>query len=508
MVQTDLFESLAPSPALSDRRLAMEIFKHAPDVSRDGLSVRTCGWLPARRIDSAGHTHIDQRAIFWLALPLMVSSAVQIVLGVTDMWFIGRISTQALAAVGAVQSLMNAILMVLGGGAMAVQAIVARSFGARCYVRAAKAVWTGLWATLCIAPLLIGIAASSAVILTPLKLNPEIETLASAFWFPRMAGSSLGIAGSAVLGYFCGIGQPRVTLLVTGVVAVVNALFNQFFIFHLGLGVAGSGWASTAAQGIGLLLAMATFLSRGYRRVYKPQLTWRLHVVDFWSQLRMGFTIGLLPAADMLAFWFFQVMQVRYDTVGGAATQMVAVLGSIASIPGLGLASAGMTLVGQSIGAGDRNWASRLGTYAILQTAVYMGGIGAILAFSGPWILPWFASGHDAVSGAVIALGTHLVWFNLGCQFFDGLYFGSSLCLRAAGDVTVPAALALPLAWAMFLPLAQSLTFPPGGGQFEFLPQFGLGTAGGWAAVLVYSTLIGSALFLRWQLGTWRKIRA
>src|ERR1700689_5008934 len=79
--------------------------------------------LPAQRIDAAGGTHVDQRAVLALALPLMANSAVQIVLNLTDMWFMGRISTKALAAVGAVQWLIVAAVLVLGGAGMAVQTL-------------------------------------------------------------------------------------------------------------------------------------------------------------------------------------------------------------------------------------------------------------------------------------------------------------------------------------------------------------------------------------------------
>src|SRR5580658_7280966 len=77
--------------------------------------------LPALRIDARGRAHIDQRAVMALALPLMANSAVQIVLNLTDVWFVGRISTQALAAVGSVQWLVLVVVLVVGSVSMGVQ---------------------------------------------------------------------------------------------------------------------------------------------------------------------------------------------------------------------------------------------------------------------------------------------------------------------------------------------------------------------------------------------------
>ena len=53
-----------------------------------------------------------------------------------------------------------------------------------------------------------------------------------------------------------------------------------------------------------------------------------------------------MPAADMLGFSIFQMMQVRLGTVGGAASQIVIVLTSVAYMGGYGIALAGTTLVG------------------------------------------------------------------------------------------------------------------------------------------------------------------
>jgi MATE family multidrug resistance protein len=71
----------------------------------------------------------------------------------------------------------------------------------------------------------------------------------------------------------------------------------------------------------------------------------------------------------------------------------------------------------------------------------------------------------------------------------------------------VPAALVLSVALLLFVPLAHALTFAPGQGWVNFLPQFGLGAVGGWVAVLIYVMVLGSTLFLRWRSRAWQRIR-
>ena len=463
--------------------------------------------LPAQRIDSAGRAHVDQRAVMALALPLMANSAVQIVLNLTDMWFMGHISTKALAAVGAVQWLVVVGVLLLGGAGLAVQTLVAQSFGARRYARASQSLWTALWAMACAAPLFILVGAASHLILAPFAFDREVEQLAAAYWFPRMGGAFIGAAVWATFGFFNGVGRPRVTLWITVITTVTNALFNPLFIFRLGWGIAGSAWATNVAQLTGLLCAVAVFLRAHYRHRYRSHLTWHPHGGRLWQQLQLGVPMGLTPAADLMAFAMFQMMQTRLGTVGGAATQMVVILTSIAYMPGFGIASAGTTLVGQSIGAGARGWALRVGTRVILLAGLYMGGIGVLIALGGRWLLPFFTGAHDADAAAAVALGTRLLWLAAGYQFFDGLNLGSGMCLRGAGDVRVPAALVLPVALLLFAPLAHAFTFAPGQGWVRFLPQFGWGAVGGWAAVLIYVMVLGTTLFVRWRSRAWQRIR-
>jgi PBP4 family serine-type D-alanyl-D-alanine carboxypeptidase len=340
---------------------------------------------------------------------------------------------------------------------------------------------------------------------TPFGIAAATRDMALSYWGPRMLGAPLGVALWAVLGFFNGIGKAGITLRITLGVAVANAFLNQWFIFGLGGGIAGSAWATGAAQLLGLLAALWFFLSPTYRKRYSTTQTTRLQLAPLWRQNRLGLPIGLLFAADIFGFAMFQLMQVRLGTIDGAATQIVMVLTSFCYLPAFGIAMAGTTLVGQAIGAGNRDWAAKVGNGVIVLAVAYMGLIGVALACCGPWIMPWFA-GRGAEAAAIAAQGCILLWIAAAYQIFDGLSISSGSCLRGAGDAIVPAALVLLLSWGLFVPLAHSLSFAPGAGWFHGLPQFGLGAVGGWFAAVAYIFCLGTLLFARWRAGTWRRI--
>jgi MATE family multidrug resistance protein len=175
-------------------------------------------------------------------------------------------------------------------------------------------------------------------------------------------------------------------------------------------------------------------------------------------------------------------------------------------MPGVGLAMTGTTLVGQAIGADDKDWARRIGNFIIALCTGYMGLVGLLIAVCGPWLVPSFVPADDPLAADVVRTGTTILWIAAAYQLFDGLNFGSSFCLRGAGDAVVPAAMVLALSWLIFVPLAHMLTFQLGQGWVDWLPQFGLGAIGGWMAAVLYITALGLAMYLRWRSGAWRSI--
>jgi MATE family multidrug resistance protein len=462
--------------------------------------------LPARRIGSDGRPRVDYRAIAALALPLMLNSSVQAVIGLTDTWFVGHLSTTAMAAMASIYWLVFFFIVLLGGIGLAVQTFVAQSEGSRRRWRAGHATWVALWGALLTAPVFAALAWGGHWLVSPFGLDDELERLALEFWTPRMLGAPIGVALWAVLGFFNGISRPRITVMTTILVAVVNAGLNQVFIFRLGWGIAGSAWATNVSMAFGVVFALWMFLRPDLRRDYRTHLTWRPDLSNLAREFRLGLPMGAMYAADLFGMALFQLMQVRLGEVDGATTQVVVMLTSVSYLPGVGLALAGTTLVGQAIGAGDRDWARQLGNAVIRMTVAYMGVVGVALAALGPWLMPAFVATGDPNGAAVTRLGTVLLWIAAGYQLFDGLNLGSGFALRGAGDVRFPAIIFLVLAWGVFVPLAYMLSFAPGQGWFSGLPQFGLGAVGGWLAMLVYVVLLGGALYLRWRSGAWRRI--
>jgi MATE family multidrug resistance protein len=462
--------------------------------------------LPAQRTDAHGKTSIDYRAIVLLAAPLVLNSGVQTLLNLTDTWFLGRLSTDAVAAMATIYWPIIAIIMLLSGVGMAVQTVVAQAYGAGDLPRAAQATWLGLWSSAIAIPLFAAIAFAGPFMLRPFGLEPQVERLAADFWFPRLLCAPVGVALWAMFGFFNGVGRTKVTVAVSSCVALANVALNPLFMFKLGLGMAGSAWATSVAMSIGLVMALILWHGPRYRIAFAVASMRRLDGPRLKQQLVLGFPMGLLYAADLIGASVFQIMEVDLSPADGAVTQIVMMLTSAAYLPGVGIAIAGTTLVGQSIGAGNRDWAFRVGNGTIVLAAGYMGFIGLVIAALGPWILPLFVQASDPLAPQVIGLGGTILWIAAGYQLFDGLNLGSGFALRGAGESAVPAALVIVLSWFIFVPLAHTMIFDHSQAWISGLPQLGWGSIGGWSALLVYVLLLGTTLWVRWRSRAWQGI--
>jgi MATE family multidrug resistance protein len=460
--------------------------------------------LPASRMDEHGQPRVDLRAILAMAFPLFIHAGLQAVLNLTDTWFVSRISSQAVAGVGGVYWLILGLLLLVTGMGMAVQTYAAQAYGARKYGRAARSAWNGLWLAALTIPVFALLVWLGDRLVPALALPDGVGQSALDYWGPRFSGGPIAVAQTAVLSFFMAIGQVRLALSVNIVIAVLNAIFNAWFIWGLDWGVSGVAWATTASLACGWLLAMSIFLNGSLRWRYRSRRFWRPQPRRIYAIAALGFPIGLSIAFDVLGLAAFQAMVTKLGAVQGAATQIVMMLTSVAYMPAVGLGKAGTTLVGQSIGAGRPDWARRVGNRVVALTTGYMFAVGVGLALFAEFWMGLFVSTTDPSAAAVVALGVTLAWIAGAYQVFDGVHLGAVFCLRGAGDTRIPAILLLSMSWGLFVPLSYFFAFERGQGWFD-LPGLGWGAAGGWFAALLYIALLAGVLGWRWFSGRWMR---
>ncbi|MEO1447404.1 MAG: MATE family efflux transporter, partial [Cyanobacteria bacterium J06635_11] len=212
---------------------------------------------------------MDYRSILRLALPLFLSSGVQAVLNLTDAWFIGRLSTDAIAAMGALYFLILVLFILFGGVGMYVQTLVAQAVGEGQPYQAAQAVGAGCWSALLLTPLFIFLALPGVELLKLFQFSPAVEQLAISYWTPRLLGLAIAIVNLGLTSFFNGIGKTTVTLGISITIALVNVVLNEGLMFQLGMGMAGAAWATTLSLTVGTVLFLTLFLSRSLRQDFQ-----------------------------------------------------------------------------------------------------------------------------------------------------------------------------------------------------------------------------------------------
>lgn len=434
------------------------------------------------------------RALLVISWPLIATYSLQAVIGVTDTWFAGRISADALAGLGAQTFLNLAVFVWLGGVAFAVQVPVARAMGAGREQLARRYLPAGLLAAAFTLPCFVVLAWAGPWLFALWQLPAESAEQAVRYWQPRMAGGVSVVLLFAVSSYLAGLGRTRASLGANLAAAVANVPLNQWLIFDAGLGLAGSAHASTLANLIGVAVGLAWVPRAGWRSSFAGL---RGRTMELW---RNGMPIGVAAAADVLAMALFQLMMSHIGPAEGAATLLLLSLTGLAFWPALGLATGSATLVGHALGAGQPQQVRPLVRASLWLMAGWMALVGAAMVLAGPSLLAALL-GSDAGAGgqAALALATSLLALVAACQVLDAINLGSAFALRGLGDVRWASAVNMVCSLLLFVPLAAWLSLDALGAG---VPALGWGAWGGWVAAALLSAVLAAAFHarLRWVL--------
>lgn len=196
-----------------------------------------------------------------LSLPIMIGSAVQNIITLTDTYFLARYSDVSFAAIGIVGIFYLMITTIGYNFTKAGQIIIARRMGEGDEGSIGQITYSMLGFILMLSALFFVVTKYLTPLLFPLFLHDaDVLQACNDYLQARAWGIFFSYAGMVVIALYTGIARPMVIIYNALALGVVNAVLNYALIFgNWGLpelGTAGAAWASTISE----IVATAVFV--------------------------------------------------------------------------------------------------------------------------------------------------------------------------------------------------------------------------------------------------------
>ncbi|MDH3744417.1 MAG: MATE family efflux transporter [Acidobacteriota bacterium] len=432
------------------------------------------------------------RAILLLAVPMVLEMSMQSLFSVVDVYFVGKLGSDAVAVVGISDSLLTLVFAIAIGLSMGTTAMVARRIGEQdpdaASVAAQQAIALGIAVAV---PLgILGILFSERLLLW-MGMVPATAEYGSAFTAILLGGNATVMLLFLINAVFRGAGDPAIAMRALWIANGLNILLDPILIFGWGpipaLGLEGAAIATTVGRGIGVLYQ--------FRMLGRPQshvrVDWRrIRVVQaIMARLARVSGIGILQYLVGTASFLGLVRIVALFGADALAGYTIAVRVIIfVLLPAWGMGNAAATLVRQNLGAGDTARAEKSVWLTALCNSLFLGGVAVILVFFARPLVGFFSN-----DPAVTRIATESLRIISYSYVFWGYGMITVLAFNGAGDTTTPTWINFFVYWVVQLPLAYFLSVPLGWG-----PQ------GAFVAVAVSQATLAVVGVLAFRRGTWK----
>ena len=434
------------------------------------------------------------RAIFLLAVPMVLEMVMESLFAIVDVFFVARVGTEAVATVGMTEVVLMIIESVALGLAMATTAMVSRRIGAKQPGKAATAAVQAIILGLIISIVLGGGCFIFAREILEMMGGSE-SLIEQGTGYTRIL---LGFSGTLTFIFilnavFRGAGDASIAMRTLWLANGLNIILDPCLIFGLGpfpeMGVTGAAVATTIGRGTGVLYQLY-HLFNGKAII---RLAWQ-HMVLVPEVIGKLFRISLGGAGQYLiatASWLFIVRIISNFGDEALAGYTIAIRIIIFSIlPAWGMANAASTLVGQNLGAGEPTRAEKSVWRAAQFNVAFLLLVSIIFWTAAPYAMTFFTDQADVASAGVAGLRILCV----GYVFYAfGMVISQSF--NGAGDTRTPTIINFVCFWLLQIPLAYLLS------NHTSLAYEGVF----WAVVISESILAVIAIVL-FRKGRWKQV--
>ncbi len=372
---------------------------------------------------------VTHRSVLTVAVPIMLSNVSEPLIGVVNTAVIGQLKEPYYIGAIAVGALIfSFIFWGFGFLRMSTGGLSAQALGAGDR--------TELVAVL-IRALMIGLAAGiGLVLLSPLIReaafnlvggSPEIRAHGETYFNYRIFAAPAALSNYCVMGWFIGQSRAKLAFVVQLFLNLTNMALSAFFVLGLGMTSDGVGLAALIAEwsAVTLALVLAAMILRGMgTHISWPRI---LDPVRLKRTLLMNGDVMIRTLCLVFAFTFFTARGARAGDVVVAANAVLLNLFEVSAYLIDGFAYASEALVGQSVGARNRQ-RFRAAVWLTSVWAMVLGIVCSLIIWVfGPTLVDLMTLSPEVRETA----RTYLPWVAVSpvlgviCFQFDGIFTGA-----------------------------------------------------------------------------------
>ncbi|MDR1720679.1 MAG: MATE family efflux transporter [Dysgonamonadaceae bacterium] len=368
--------------------------------------------------------------ILSLAVPSVISNVVVPLLGMVDIAIAGRIGDDLnIAALAIGVTIFNFIYWNCAFLRMGTSGITAQAYGADNRKESANMLLRALWIAVVIALLLLIFQKPVGQFsLKVMQGSEKVQALAADYFFARIWAVPAAIMLFAIQGWFIGMQDAKIPMIVSIAAVICNALFSLLFVFRFNMGIAGIAWGTVTAQYLALILSGIFWLVkyRNYRTYFDLKEAFKLEpIVRF---MNVNKDIFLRTVCIVAVYTFFTAASARFGDEILATNALLMQLFTLFSYMSDGFAYAGEALSGRLVGERNRLALKQYIRYLLLWSVVI--AVVYVVGYLCAWkeILLLFNPSHEVLDIA----GQYIVWIIAvplaGCIPFmiDGIMIGAT----------------------------------------------------------------------------------
>lgn len=435
------------------------------------------------------------RAIFLLAVPMILEMLLEALFAVVDIFFVNKLGKEAVTTVGLTESLI-AIVYSLGIGlSMGAAAMVARRAGEKHFNAIGDIAMQAIYLGIGISLLLSGIGIFfSKELLAMMGASENVVNTGHQFLQIMFGGNLVIILLFLNNAVFRGAGDAAIAMKVLWIANILNIILDPILIFGWGpvpaLGVKGAAIATTTGRGIAVLVQLYyLWRGSGLVKIAREHLTVKWGIIKQLIGLSAGGVGQYVVGSCSWIFLMRIIADFGDDAVTGYQTAVRVIIFTI--LPAWGFANAAATLVGQNLGAGHPERAEKSVWRTAFLTMLFFLCIALVFFFFAEPILSVFIQEPKS-----LAIGTeclHIV--ALGYLFFSyGMVISQSF--NGAGDTKTPTILNLVCFWALQIPLA-----------WVMAKVLHMGPRGVYFAIGISETMLAVICIILFKKGRWKLVK-